>query len=150
MHIDLDGNDYYIWKSITVVKPIIVIVEYNAIFGIDRPISVIYSDTFNRSNAHYSNLLFDSSLRSLVNLASEKGYSFIGCNIAGNNVYFIRNDKLNDDIKPVSLSHGYIASKYRESRDKNGVLTYLSKEDSMALLPGMSVFNTDLNCVEPF
>ena len=87
LHIDLDGNDYYIWDAITVVDPIIVIVEYNSIFGKDRAISTIYDDSFIRNNAHYSNLLFGSSIQSLHQLAKAKakakGYSFIGCNDGG-------------------------------------------------------------------
>lgn len=128
LHIDLDGNDYYIWETLNVIKPIIVIVEYNSLFGADRPISVIYDDDFRRSNAHYSSLFWGASLLSLYNLANEKGYSFIGCNSAGNNAYFVRNDKLNKRIKKVSLADGFIESKYRESRDINGRLTYLSKK----------------------
>jgi hypothetical protein len=150
LHIDLDGNDYYIWSAITVIKPIIVIVEYNSLFGVDRPISVIYDAGFIRSNAHYSTLFWGSSLLSLYNLANKKGYSFIGCNSAGNNAYFVRNDKLNENIKTVSVNDGFVQSKYRESRDNNGLLTYLSKKDAKNLLKGIKVFNTDSNCDEPF
>ena len=72
LHIDLDGNDYYIWNEINVIDPIIVIAEYNSIFGKDRPLSVIYDKNFNRNDAHYSNLLFGSSIKSLYQLADEK------------------------------------------------------------------------------
>jgi hypothetical protein len=150
LHIDLDGNDYYIWEAINVINPIIVIVEYNSLFGMDRPISVIYDDAFIRSKAHYSTLLWGTSLLSLYNLANDKGYSFIGCNSAGNNAYFVRNDKLNKNIKTVSLADGFVQSKYRESRDKNGLLTYLSKKDAKNLLKGIKVFNTELNRDELF
>lgn len=150
LHIDLDGNDYYIWETLNVIKPIIVIVEYNSLFGADRPISVIYDDDFLRSKAHYSLLFWGASLLSLYNLATKKGYSFIGCNSAGNNAYFVRNDKLNERIKKVSVVHGFIQSKYRESRDINGLLTYLSKKEAKKLLAGTKVFNTDLNCEEFF
>ncbi len=150
LHIDLDGNDYYVWKAINVINPVIVIVEYNSLFGIDRPISVIYDDGFVRKNAHYSNLFWGTSLLSLNNLAREKGYSFIGCNSAGNNAYFVRNDKLNSKVKSVSLADGFVQSKYRESRDKNGQLSYLSKQDAKKLLSGIKVFNTDLNLEETF
>jgi hypothetical protein len=150
LHIDLDGNDYYIWKAINVINPIIVIVEYNSLFGFDRPISVIYDDSFIRKNAHYSNLFWGASLLSLNNLANQKGYSFIGCNSAGNNAYFVRNDKLNDKVKTITLADGFVQSKYRESRDRNGQLTYLSKQDAKKLLSGIKVFNTDLNLEEMF
>jgi hypothetical protein len=150
LHIDLDGNDYYIWKAIQAIRPIIVIVEYNSLFGIDRPISVIYDDAFVRSAAHYSTLFWGSSLLSLYKLSEEKGYSFIGCNSAGNNAYFVRNDKINEKINPVSLAEGFVEKKYRESRDSAGRLTYLSKKDELALLRGLRVFNTELNCEELF
>lgn len=32
LHIDLDGNDYWIWKAINVISPILVIIEYNSVF----------------------------------------------------------------------------------------------------------------------
>ena len=33
LHIDVDGNDYWIWKAIDIVSPIIAIIEYNSLFG---------------------------------------------------------------------------------------------------------------------
>ena len=150
LHIDLGGNDYYIWEAIQAIRPIIVIVEYNSLFGIDRPISVIYDDAFIRSSAHYSTLFWGSSLLSLYKLAEEKGYSFVGCNSAGNNAYFVRNDKINEKINPVSLAEGFVEKKYRESRDRVGRLTYLSRKDELSLLHGLRVFNTELNCEESF
>jgi hypothetical protein len=150
MHIDLDGNDYYIWEAINAVTPIIVVVEYNSIFGINRPISVIYDENFIRNNAHYSNLLFGSSLRSLYNLAMKKGYSFVGCNNAGNNAYFVRSDHLNDMVREVSIEVGFVESMYRESRDADGNLSLLSKADARLLLAGEPVFNTELHCIEKF
>lgn len=150
LHIDLDGNDYYIWDAINIIEPIIVIIEYNSIFGVDRAISTIYDDNFVRSKAHYSNLLFGSSIKSLYQLSISKGYSFIGCNNAGNNAYFVRNDKINDVIKPVTLADGYIESKYRESRDNEGKLTLLNKKEGMNLLNGIKVYNTENNQIENF
>lgn len=150
LHIDLDGNDWYVWKEINKIKPVVVIIEYNSLFGIDRPISVIYDNAFIRENAHYSRLLWGTSLLSLYNLAIDKGYSFIGCNSAGNNAYFVRNDKMNEKVKAVSVADGFVLSKYRESRDSSGLLTYLSKKDAKKLLEGIMVFNTNTNCVEPF
>ena len=150
LHIDLDGNDYYIWEAIEVVTPAIVIVEYNSLFGSERPISIKYDDAFIRTNAHYSNLFWGSSIKSLYNLAIKKGYSFIGCNSGGNNAYFIRNDKLNDTVRPVTLKDGYVESKYRESRDENGRLTFLSKQQARELLKDLMVYNTELNKEEKF
>jgi len=142
LHIDLDGNDFYIWEAINVVNPVIVIVEYNSIFGSDREISVPYRNDFIRGKAHPSNLFFGSSIKSLYELSKRKGYSFIGCNSAGNNAYFIRNDKLGGVVKAVSLEDGYVPSKFRESRGANGSLTHLDNEEGLLLLEGLEVYNT--------
>lgn len=150
LHIDLDGIDYYVWESIQVVDPIIVIVEYNSIFGKDRSISSIYDPYFIRGNAHYSNLLFGTSIKSLYELAQKKGYSFIGCNSSGNNAYFVRDDKLNEVVKSVSLENGYVESKYRESRDIKGNLSFLNKIEAKKLLKDIDVFNTNTKEIEKF
>jgi len=148
LHIDLDGNDYWIWKEIKVISPIVVILEYNSVFGIDRSITVPYDKNFNRTNAHYSNLYYGASLRALHQLSTEKGYSFIGCNSAGNNAYFVRKDKLNDSVREATLESGYVLSMLRESRDREGRLTYLSGQDRLEAIRKMPVHNIETNQIE--
>ena len=148
LHIDLDGNDYWIWKEISVIAPIVVILEYNSVFGIDRAITVPYDKGFMRTKAHYSNLYFGASLRALHALSTEKGYSFIGCNSAGNNAYFVRNDKLNDVVRMISLENGYVFSKFRDSRDRNGRLTHIAGSERISVISGMPVINTDTGEME--
>lgn len=147
LHIDIDGNDYWIWKTITVVNPVIVIIEYNSLFGFDKPWTTPYDPKFYRTNYHYSNLLYGTSLLSACDLAAEKGYSFIGCNNAGNNAYFIRNDKVGNFHLP-SIEEGFRLSKFKESRDKNGSLTYLRSTDRLKSLRGEKVYNTRTNQIE--
>ncbi len=128
LHIDIDGNDYWVWKSIEVVNPIIVIVEYNSVFGMDRAITVPYNPSFDRTEAHYTNLYFGASLKALVQLGEMKEYYFIGCNSNGNNAYFVRRDKIKDlEIK--SIQEGYVASRFRESVDKKGNRTFITGEN---------------------
>jgi len=148
LHIDLDGNDYWIWKEIKVISPIVVILEYNSIFGIDRSITIPYDKSFNRTNAHYSNLYYGASLRALHQLSADKGYSFIGCNSAGNNAYFVRKDKLNDSVREAILESGYVLSMLRESRDRDGRLTFLTGRDRLEAIRGMPVYNIETNRVE--
>ena len=69
LHIDIDGNDYWIWKEINSIKPIIVIVEYNSVFGSERAITVPYREDFVRTSAHYSNLYAGTSISSFWDLA---------------------------------------------------------------------------------
>jgi hypothetical protein len=148
LHVDLDGNDYWIWKEINVISPILVILEYNSVFGIDRAITTPYDKAFFRTNAHYSNLYFGASLRALHQLSADKGYAFIGSNSAGNNAYFVRNDKLHDSVQEVSLGSGYVLSMFRESRDRDGRLTYLTGRDRIEAIKGMPVYNIDTNQIE--
>ena len=148
LHIDLDGNDYWIWNEIDTISPIVVILEYNSVFGIDRAITIPYDKTFFRTKAHYSNLYFGASLRALHQLSAAKGYSFIGCTSAGNNAYFVRNDKLNNNIRETTLECGYVLSNSRESRDPDGALTYLSGRNRIDAIRGMPVYNVDNNKIE--
>jgi len=146
LHIDIDGNDYWVWKEINVIDPIIVIVEYNSFFGAEKPLTIPYDPNFQRTKAHYSDLYYGTSLLSLCDLAEEKGYSFIGSNSAGNNAYFVKNDKLKG-LKTFTAEAGFVNSKFRESKDKNGNLTYLCDIDKLEEIKGLKVFNTRSNAI---
>jgi hypothetical protein len=124
LSIDIDGNDYWVWERLTAAEPVIVIAEYNAVFGRDHPISIPYDETFHRRRAHFSNLYWGCSLAALTHLAHRKGFALVGCNTAGNNAYFVRRDRLGP-LKEKSAAEGFVESRYRESRDRDGRLTYL-------------------------
>ncbi len=126
LSIDIDGNDYWVWETIDVVNPIIVVAEYNGVFGSKFPISVPYDATFRRAQSHYSNLYWGCSLAALSHLAVKKGYTFVGCNSAGNNAYFVRNAYVNENISTPSLAEGFVDPKFKESRDSRGSLTFLT------------------------
>jgi len=147
LHIDIDGNDYWVWEAINNVSPVIVIVEYNSVFGKDRAVTIPYDSTFNRTQAHYSNLYFGASLKALVALGAKKGYSFIGSNSHGNNSYFVRNDKLKE-LKVYSAEEGYVESKFREGRLVNGQHSFLAGEQRLAALKGLPVFNIETGAAE--
>lgn len=149
LHVDIDGNDYWIWEALC-ISPAIVIIEYNSNFGIDRAITIPYEPDFYRTKAHFSNLYWGASLKALYLLAEKKGYAFIGCNSAGNNAYFIRRDVMNERVKKISLETGYVRSKYRESRDLQGKLTYASEQERTDIIRGMPVFDIELGRVIPF
>ncbi len=103
--------------------------------------------SFYRTNAHYSNLYYGTSLLSVCDLAAEKGYSFIGCNSNGNNAYFVRNDKVKN-LKIKSAEEGFADAQFAESRSPAKELTFLRGSDRLKLLKGMQVFNTRTNTIE--
>ena len=72
-------------------------------------------------------------------LAERRGYFFVGCNSAGNNAFFVRKDVIGN-LSVVSLEKGYVASKFRESRDEQK-LTFVSGENRIKLIGAMSVID---------
>ena len=142
LHIDLDGNDYWIIKALDleIFKPDILILEYNAILGLERKITVPYSENFYRMNAHYSGKYFGASLSALNHEAEAKGYYFIGCNSAGNNAYFLAN-KYTSIIPQKDLHHGYQLSNFREARNEKGELIYSNHKEESETIKGMPVIN---------
>lgn len=147
LNIDIDGNDYWIWKALK-VNPIIVIVEYNPYFGL-RPITVPYDEDFIRNVAHHSSMYYGASLMSLCDLAKEKGYVFVGCNSHGGNAYFVRKDKIGN-LKAVTPQEGYRETKSREHRNRDGKLTFTAPQKAVASFRGMPVFNTQEDKNEVF
>ena len=142
LSVDIDGNDYWVWEAIHVVDPVIVTVEYNSVFGVEHAITIPYDPAFNRTRAHSSNLYWGTSLKALCLLAEKKGYSFVGCNSAGNNAHFVRKDKVGE-IPVKSAEQGYVESKFRESRDKDGNLTYLRSKQRLELIKEMQVVDIE-------
>lgn len=140
LSVDIDGNDYWVWKAITVVDPVIVVVEYNSVFGIEKAITVPYRPDFVRNKEHYSHLYFGASLKALCMLAEEKGYAFVGSNSIGNNAYFVKKERLGP-LKALRPEEGYIYSRFRESRNKKGNLDYLTGHERYRRIEGMSVYN---------
>ena len=141
LHIDIDGNDYWVWKALNCVDATLVIIEYNAVFGADHSWTIPYNPAFQRTDAHFSNLYWGASLSCLCDLGASKGYAFVGTNSAGNNAYFIKKESLKA-LHPLSSREGFTMSRYRESRNESGHLTYLSGPDRIKAISGCHVFNT--------
>lgn len=144
LSIDVDGNDYWIWDAIKVVNPIIVAIEYNGIFGPSLAITVPHDPKFNRTVHHYSNLYFGCSLKALEILGILKGYALVGSNSAGNNAFFVRTDRLNGQPRLTS-EEAFIESRFRESRDRRGRLTYLSGAARLREISQMQVLDLEHN-----
>lgn len=152
LHIDLDGNDYFILKALdfSTLNPSILILEYNFLFGAERAISIPYDEAFERRKAHYSNLYFGASLSALVYGAEQKGYSLIGCNEGGNNAYFVRKDLLNDRIQRVEATAAFRAGKFRQGRNRDNSFSFLTTDAEVALIRGMPVQNVITGNIETF
>lgn len=150
LHIDVDGNDYWLWEAIHSIHPEIAIVEFNALFGPEREISIPYRADFSRLRSHYSGQYSGASIAALAHLGKLKGYALIGTNAAGNNAYFVRSDMLTSTIHEVSPQDAWVKPSFRDSRNRSGGLTFLGFDDRQAMLRGMPVVNVATGEVEEF
>jgi len=142
LSIDIDGNDFWIWEAIVAVSPRIVICEYNSLFGSKEAVTIPYSEQFSRSEAHYSNLYFGSSLKALCELGEKKNYKFVGCNKAGTNAFFVRSD-VADGVRSVTCESGFVDIKSRQSRDRKNQLTFLAGKEQLREIGELNV--VDIN-----
>lgn len=142
LSIDVDGNDYWLWESLEGLRPPIVIVEYNSVFGFERAVTIPYDPAFARTRAHHSNLYWGASLRAVCLLAERRGYAFVGANSAGNNAYFVLRERLGF-LRPLSAAEGYVESRYRESRNERGELTYLRGAERLTPIAALPVYDVE-------
>ena len=142
LSIDIDGNDYWVWEAIDYISPRIVICEYNSHYGDEHKVSVPYNAEFVRSEEHHSNIFYGASISALDFLAKRKGYSLVGSNKAGNNLFFIRDDLMNN-FKILSPKEAYKTAQFREARDKKNALTFDNIKENLKLISDLQVINVE-------
>jgi hypothetical protein len=89
LSVDLDGMDYWVWKAIECVQPRVVVVEFNAIWGPERSVSVPYRADF-RLDTSRRPYHCGASLAAFVRLGRAKGYRLIGIERHGVNAFFMK------------------------------------------------------------
>lgn len=141
LSIDIDGNDYWVWKAIDAVEPDIVICEYNHIFGKDRSVVVPYDPGFMREKAHPSCLYFGASIQAFVALAQKKGYGLVACNRNGNNLFFVKKVLLNDIVRERQVEDVFVHGQFREGRMPDGRLAFFSLEQAQEILNSLPVLD---------
>jgi hypothetical protein len=139
LSIDIDGNDYWVWEAINVIHPSVVVVEYNSRFGPERSVTVPYDASFVQLTAHHSGLYFGASLAALCLLGRRKGYSFVGCNTAGNNAFFVRAELRPSILPELTPVEGFVAAQFRQARDAHGTLAFLTAKEEEAILRDLPV-----------
>jgi hypothetical protein len=107
--IDIDGNDYHVWREIEAVRPRVVCIEYNAKFP--PPVEWIMP----RDDKHVwdGSDWLGASLASLQRLGKEKGYELVGCNLSGVNAFFVSSDEVAGRFaEPFSAESHYHPPRY--------------------------------------
>lgn len=146
--IDIDGIDYWILKELPPGISKILVAEYNPYFGPTLEITVPYSETFDRSNYHKSNLCWGMSLKALIKLMEIKDFEFIGSNSLRNNAFFVKREYLKVlAIEKVDTSNlkNFTNARYRENRDYNGKLMLTNPNKNIEVMKDCEVVNLETN-----
>lgn len=90
LSIDIDGNDYWVWKAIKEYSPRAVVIEYNASLGPSDSKTIPYDPDFRWDGTNFCG----ASLLALYKLGRSKGYTLLGCDSQGVNAFFVRDDAI--------------------------------------------------------
>ena len=109
LSIDIDYNDYWVWKAVDSVRPRVVVIEYNAIFRPPMSLTVPYDANKSWDGTSYGG----ASLEALVRLGRSKGYRIVGCSFSGVNAFFVRDDLCGEHfIEPATSDEHYEPVRY--------------------------------------
>jgi hypothetical protein len=92
LSIDIDGNDYWVWKAIRIIEPQVVVIEYNASLGPTERLIAIYEPEFDARAKHRHGWYHGASLVALAHLGQQRGYALVGCDSTGVNAFFVRRE----------------------------------------------------------
>ncbi|HXU04019.1 MAG TPA: hypothetical protein VN903_23825 [Polyangia bacterium] len=109
LSIDIDRNDWHVWKAIQAYRPRVVVIEYNSVFSPAIDWVVPYDGQ--KWWDHTVN--FGASLKAYERLGTEKGYKLVGCNFSGINAFFVRDDLVGEKFAaPYTAENHYEPPRY--------------------------------------
>jgi hypothetical protein len=109
--IDIDGMDYWVWRSLAHLRPRVVVIETNPALGEER-VTLTYDPSFVRPD----NVPFaGSSLPAVVELGKTLGYQFAGTERFGINAFFVRADLVPERLPLPSVRDVLDTSSVRRS-----------------------------------
>jgi hypothetical protein len=116
LSLDIDGNDYWVLQAIDVVRPRVLVLEYNTSYGPTRSLSVKYDPDFDPKKYHPAGWYHGASLTALTKLAKSKGLGLIGCDSRGVNAFFLREDLLGGELKELAPEEAFYSLWGRDSK----------------------------------
>ena len=105
LSIDVDGNDFHLWKALAGYTPRVVVIEYNASFAPHESVVMPYRAQHHWDKTNY----YGASAAALVKLGREKGYVLVDYT-PQLNLIFVRADvavHLEDMALPPAAPYGY-------------------------------------------
>ena len=90
LSIDIDGNDYWVWKALQEYRPRVVLIEYNIFFHLDERKTIPYDPmhVWDESAFH------GASLAALRDLGTQKGYELVYTDSYAPNAFFVAKSEL--------------------------------------------------------
>ncbi len=107
LSIDIDFNDYWVWKAIVNYFPRVVVIEYNSSIPPNVSKVVPYDPDASWDRTNY----FGASLLALQKLGLTKGYTLVGCNNLGVNAFFCKSELIKG-IPVKGIQNLYKSPKY--------------------------------------
>ena len=118
--------------------------EYNPLFGHKASVTVPREDQFARESKHFSWLYYGMSLRACISILNDKGFTFCGSNLSGNNAFFVKKDLVNSltlNLPQMNNLARFTDWRVRESRDESGNLSYLYGSERADIIKSLKVLN---------
>ena len=109
LSIDIDQNTYYAWEALRDYRPRVVTIEYNAALPPDLDWKVSYDP----KRVWDGSQNFGASLKALELLGRRLGYALVGCDLAGTNAFFVREELAGDKFAaPFTAENHYEPVRY--------------------------------------
>jgi len=107
--LDVDRNTHHIWAALAALKPRVAVIEYNAVF----PADVVWTADYDPAKWWNGTLYFGASLKALELMGAKLGYALVGCDLAGVNAFFVRNDLVGEHfLAPFTSENHYEPVRY--------------------------------------
>ena len=98
LSLDIDGNDYWVWKALDCIQPRVVVLEFNGSCGPERSIAMSYDPDY-RLDLAMPPYRCGASLAAFVKLGRARGYRLVGIQSLGFNAFFVR-EGIGEDLLP--------------------------------------------------
>lgn len=99
LSIDIDSCDYFVWESIHGIRPRVVVIEANLVFGDQSVVVPLASGSTRQMHTDY----YGASLAALTCLGSRLGYRLVALNRLGFNAFFVDRDLDTANLPELSL-----------------------------------------------
>jgi hypothetical protein len=137
LSLDLDGMDYWLLESLSIVQPRVIVLEYNGIFAADVTLAAAYEPDY----VYQKGRANGASLAAFNKLCKKKGYRLIGCNRNCLNAFYVKEYLAKNVFPEVKVEDCLLSSRYPWW--KKGGIFYETWMQQNGQLPNWQVVQID-------